>query len=130
MKWYGIAGAMSRNAAKLNLSLNKPNKATSTEELGKRWVSMMPPDAREKFVITKHSDKTAYGEIRIHCPLRGSGDAHACYHLMNYDRTLMEEVGGQLVVLESQATTGADHCKIAIRPEGASVDDFLPAHEK
>ena len=130
MKWYRLASAMSGNAAKLNLTLNKPTPATTPSELGKQWMSMMPPDAKEKFAITSTDDRTAYGEIRIHCPLRGSGDASACYHLMNYDRTLMERVGGQLVVLESQSLTNNDHCKVAIRAQDDSVDDLIPAHVK
>lgn len=37
--------------------------------------------------------ETAYGEITIHCPLRGTGDVHACHRLMAYDRALVEAAG-------------------------------------
>ena len=129
MKAYGLARAMSKSSAKLNLSLNKPEVATSVDELGKTWVSLMPPDAQHKFKFTGSDEKTAFTEIHIKCPLRGSGDPHACYHLMNYDRTLMEKVGGQLIVLETQANSGKDHCKLAIRKAGEDVSDLVPAHE-
>ncbi len=124
MKAYGLAGAMSKSSAKLNLSLNKPEVATSVDELGKTWVSLMPPDAQHKFKFTGSDEKTAFTEIHIKCPLRGSGDPHACYHLMNYDRTLMEKVGGQLIVLETQANSGKDHCKLAIRKAGEDISDL------
>ena len=50
--------------------------------------------------------------------------------MMNYDRTLMEKVGGQLIVLETQANSGKDHCKLAIRKAGEDISDLVPAHER
>lgn len=90
----------------------------------------MPPDGQKHFKISEIKDDTAYTEIHLHCPLRGSGNAHACYKLMNYDRKLMEAVGGQLVVLESQSNSGEKYCKLAIRKRGESVDDLQQAHLK
>lgn len=79
---------------------------------------------------TPSTPETAYGEISVHCPLRGTGDVHACHRLMAYDRALVEAAGGQFIVLDSQATPGRTHCRIAIRKKGERVDDLLPAHEK
>lgn len=79
---------------------------------------------------TATTPETAYGEISVHCPLRGTGDVHACHRLMAYDRALVEAAGGQFVVLESQATPGRTSCRIAIRKRGDRVDDLVPAHER
>ena len=94
------------------------------------WQQLMPPDGQEYFKIAEVSADTAYTEIHLHCPLRGSGDVQACYKLMNYDRKLMEKVGGQLIVLESQSNSGESFCKLAIRKKGADVSDLIPAHKK
>ena len=45
---------------------------------------------------------------------------------MNYDRTLMEKVGGQLIVLETQANSGKD--QQLIRKAGEDVRTY-PAHK-
>lgn len=79
---------------------------------------------------TGSTPETAYGEISVRCPLRGTGDVHACHRLMAYDRALVEAAGGQFIVLESQAVPGRTHCRIAIRKKGERVDDLVPAHEK
>lgn len=79
---------------------------------------------------TATTPETAYGEISVHCPLRATGDVHACHRLMAYDRALVEAAGGQFIVLESQAVPGRTHCRIAIRKKGERVDDLVPAHEK
>lgn len=79
---------------------------------------------------TASTPETAYAEITVHCPLRGTGDVHACHRLMAYDRALVEAAGGQFIVLDSQATPGRTHCRIAIRKKGERVDDLVAAHEK
>ncbi len=79
---------------------------------------------------TATTPETAYGEISVHCPLRGTGDVHACHRLMAYDRGLVEAAGGQFVVLESQAQPGRTTCRIAIRRAGETVSDLVPAHAK
>ncbi len=117
-------------SASLNVFLNKPKQAKTVEDLSARWLEMMPPDGQEFFKISNVDKTTAYTEIHLHCPLRGSGDAKACYHLMNYDRKLMEKVGGQLIVLESQSNSGKPYCKLAIRKKGVDTSDLVPAHEK
>lgn len=126
----GLTRRLTRSSAHLNLSLNKPAPAHSPQELGERWQAFMPPDGRDLFPIKSVDDKTAYTEIHVHCPLRGTGDVQACYKLMNYDRTLMEKVGGELVVLESQSNSGKSYCSIAIRPKSMGTSDLTPAHLK
>ncbi|MEM6892375.1 MAG: hypothetical protein AAF554_01715 [Bacteroidota bacterium] len=119
-----------QKAAHLNLFLNKPKLAPNPESLAKSWQNMMPPDGQKFFKITEVTTDTAYTEIRLHCPLRGTGQVEACYKLMNYDRTLMKAIGGELIVLESQSNSGNNHCKLAIRRKGESIDDLIPAHHK
>lgn len=75
----------------------------------------MPPNQQELFRVTHIEDDTAYAEIHLHCPLRGTGDGEACHKLMHYDRSLMRSVGGSLEVLNSQATSGKSFCQLAIR---------------
>ena len=72
--------------------------------------------------------RTVRAEIRSPCPLRGSGDVEACHRMMEYDRRLLERIGGQLVVLASQAEPGRTFCEVAIRPADAPVDDLEAAH--
>ncbi|MEM8897656.1 MAG: hypothetical protein AAGC85_06105, partial [Bacteroidota bacterium] len=99
----GLTRWSTAQTAKLNILLNKPEGSASVKELADTWQQLMPPDGQHFFPIKEVTEDTAYTEIHLHCPLRGSGDAHACYKLMNYDRKLMEQVGGQLIVLESQS---------------------------
>lgn len=121
---------ITRLSAQLNLLLNKPRPAADVGTLAKTWLDLMPPDGQEYFKIEEVTADTAYTQIHLHCPLRGSGDVHACHKLMNYDRKLMEHVGGQLIVLESQSNSGKPYCRLAIRKTGAEVDDLVPAHHK
>ncbi|MGC6478785.1 MAG: hypothetical protein ACON42_00225 [Flavobacteriaceae bacterium] len=115
--------------ARLNVTINGHKNQTTVKALANRWQKMMPPDYPEKFKITAITEDTAYGEIHIKCPLRNSGDAHACFRLMNYDRTLMKKVGGQLLVLESQSTSGKNYCRVAIRKADRDMADLTAAHQ-
>ena len=117
-------------SAQLNLLLNKPKPAKDAADLAQTWLDLMPPDGQQHFKIEKVTEDTAYTQIHLHCPLRGSGNAHACHKLMNYDRKLMEQVGGQLIVLESQSNSGKPYCRLAIRKAGEEVQDLIPAHER
>lgn len=116
-------------SAQLNILLNKPKPANDVETLAKTWLELMPPDGQEYFKIEEVTGDTAYTQIHLHCPLRGSGDTHACYKLMNYDRKLMEAVGGQLIVLQSQSDKKHEFCRLAIRKAGDNVDDLVPANQ-
>ena len=116
------------SAAKLNMYLNKPEKSSDIKELAEIWQKLMPPDGKELFIIKSIDKNTAITEIHLHCPLRETGDVNSCFKLMNYDRTIMKKVGGQLVVLESQTNSGNNYCKLAIRKEGEDISDLKPAH--
>ncbi|MGE3668390.1 MAG: hypothetical protein AB7K71_01985 [Polyangiaceae bacterium] len=96
--------------------------------LAEEWQRLMP--SRRMVPITRVDADTAYGEIRVECPLRGSGDVDACYRLMEYDRSLMRAHGAEFVVLRSQAEPGVSVCEIAIRPRLFPVADLLPAHRR
>ena len=124
----GLVRWLTSVSAWLNLKLNKPDKEDTTEALAETWVDLMPPDGRELFKIASIEGDTAYTEIHLHCPLRGSGNVKACHQLMNYDRKLMDKVGANLVVLESQSNSGKPFCRLAIRKHGLPTDDLVPAH--
>ncbi|MGB5811147.1 MAG: hypothetical protein WBG86_11490 [Polyangiales bacterium] len=98
------------------------------EELGKEWQRLMPNP--KVMPITHVEGDTAYGEIHVHCPLRGTNDVRACHRLMEYDRALMRPAGGRFVVLESQAEPGVNRCRIAIRPDDQPADDLVSAVER
>jgi len=117
-------------SAKMNLILNRPRPVENLEALAKSWQEMMPPDGQQFFKITEITKDTAFTEIHLHCPLRGTGDVEACYKLMNYDRSLMKAVGGKLIVLESQSNSGKNFCRLAIRETGKDTSDLIPAHKK
>ena len=98
-------------------------------ELAAEWNRLMPRP-REAFPVIESDDHTAVVEIRIHCPLRGTGNAEACWRAMAFDRALMRRAGGRLVVLESQSVTGGACCRLAIRREGSAMDDLTVAHPR
>ena len=116
--------------ANINLSLNNPKASNHLKDLASTWKELMPPDGQDHFQIKEITDDTAYVEIHLHCPLRGTGKVDSCYKFMNYDRILMEKVGGSLTVLESQSNSGKNFCKLAIRQIGVSTADLVPAHKK
>lgn len=96
--------------------------------LGRTWQRLMP---NPRIVpITRVEGDTAFGEIHVHCPLRGTGDVQACHRLMEYDRSLMRPHGARFVVLRSQAEPGVTACQIAIRDASLPHDDLLAAHER
>jgi len=109
--------------AKLNLSLNRPKPTNDLRKLAEIWKALMPPDGQENYKVAKVTNSTAFVEIYLHCPLRGTGKINTCHSFMNYDRTLMKNVGGSLTVLESQSDSGKPYCKLAIRRLGDNIDD-------
>ena len=115
--------------AKLNIQLNKPAPTSDLEDLAKTWQTLMPPDGQEYYQISEITDYTAYVEIHLHCPLRGTDKVGSCYKWMNYDRKLMEAVGASLIVLESQSNSGKNFCRLAIRKKEAGTADLKPAHK-
>ncbi|MFN3202852.1 MAG: hypothetical protein ACE366_30950 [Bradymonadia bacterium] len=102
---------------------------TSAEDLAQEWNRLMPRP-RTAFPVVDTDGETAFVEIHVECPLRGSGHAEACWRSMEFDRALIQASGGRLVVMESQSVTGATCCKLAIRPAGADFDDLPVAHPR
>ena len=111
----GLAKPLTGALAWLNVRVNGHRPQESLTKLSQTWMAMMPPNDQEFFRVTEVTKEAAYAEIHLNCPLRGTGDGKACHALMNYDRSLMKAVGGQLEVLESQATSGKAFCRLAIR---------------
>lgn len=121
-----LSRAWSRGLAALVVRSRRIHPQATPEQLGRAWQSAF---ASARQVPITHTDAdTAYGEIHTPCPLRGSGDVHACHRMMEYDRAIAEKAGGQFVVLRSQAQAGVARCQIAIRRAGAATDDLVPAH--
>lgn len=116
--------------ARFNLLMNKPEHGNDVKTLAETWKALMPPDGQQYFKISEITNDTAYVEIHLHCPLRGSGKVETCHKFMNYDRRLMKSVGGSLTVLESQSNSGDPFCRLAIRKLEHNTDDLIPAHKK
>lgn len=100
----------------------------SPQALGEQWQRIFPSPRHVPLV--KVDDTTAYAEIRTVCPLRGTGDVHACHRMMAYDRMAAARMGARFVVLESQATPGVTVCRVALRHQTLSADDLVAAHER
>jgi len=98
------------------------------EAVGKEWQRMFPSD--DDVPITKITDDTVFAEIHIQCGHRGTGNVEGCHRMMEYDRKMLERIGGQLVILRSQAEPGVAICQLAIRREDASIADLTHAHER
>ena len=98
------------------------------EAVGSEWQRMFP--SSDDVPITKVTDDTVYAEIHIQCGHRGTGNVRGCHRMMEYDRKMLERIGGQLVILRSQAEPGVAICKLAIRKADASTDDLTHAHER
>ncbi len=111
--------------ARATITSKKIRRAHNLEDLGRQWQRGFP--SAKQVPITQVTDDTVYAEIHTPCPLRGTGDVQACYRMMQFDRKVVEQAGGQFVVLTSQATPGHDHCTVAMRAAGASVADLIPA---
>jgi len=114
--------------AKLTIRIKGAEHRESVEEIGKEWQKMFP--SRAFVPIKEVSGDTVYAEILGACPVAGTGDVHACYRLMEYDRQLLKHIGGEFVVLESKADPSIHVCRVAMRVKGANVNDLTPAHEK
>lgn len=115
-----------RSLARKMVKANRIGPASAVGDLGTQW--------QKAFGGTKHhpiveiTSDTVYGEILTECPLRGSGDTHACHRMMEYDREVMRHVGGEFVVLRSQAQPGVHSCLVAMRKGGTDMTDLVPAH--
>lgn len=124
----GVTKMLTTGLAKLTIKNKQIQTASSLQELGQTWQKSFA--AKKLIPITGIDENTLYAEIRIKCPLRGSGDTLACHRMMNFDRQILEQAGGQFLVLESQAVPGVHHCKVAMRLKDQPADDLVQAHEK
>jgi hypothetical protein len=82
----------------------------------------------EHHPVVRSDATTAYAEIHTRCPLRGTGNLEACWHLMAYDRAIASRAGARFVVIASQASPGVTVCQVALRSAGLPADDLVPAH--
>ncbi|OQW54187.1 MAG: hypothetical protein A4S14_01765 [Proteobacteria bacterium SG_bin9] len=119
---------MMRRLARVAMKKANAKPAADLAELHQEWSRSAP--AMASYKLTKIEGDTAYAEVHSECALRGSGDVGACFRMMEYDREIMRKVGGELVILESQASPGRTFCTVAMRRKGASMADFTPAHLK
>jgi hypothetical protein len=110
------------------LGLTRARPQADLEGVAVEWQRMFPSAA--DVPITRISDDTAYAEVHIPCPHRGTGNVEGCYRMMKYDRKMLERIGGQLVILRSQAEPGVEICQLAIRKVGVTTADLTPAHRR
>jgi len=108
--------------------LKNGKKKQRVEDMVNEWRNMFPD--KEKPVILKIEGETAYAEIRTKCPYRATGNVQGCYRMMEYDRKMLEKIGGDFVVLRSQAEANVEHCKIAITNELGKNQSLVQAHLK
>lgn len=114
--------------ARATIRSKKIRKAESLEDLGRQWQRGFP--SAKQVPIREITENTVIAEIHTPCPLRGTGDVHACYRMMQYDREVVRQAGGEFVVLSSQAQPGNHFCTVAMRPQGVDTSDLVPAHKR
>ena len=121
-----LSKVMGQGTAQLVVHAKGLQRAHRLEELGQTWQRAFP--SKKLVPIESIADNTVYAQIHDQCALRGSGDVEACYRMMEFDRGVLERIGGQFVVLESQATPGISKCRVAMRMAGQNLGDLRPAH--
>jgi hypothetical protein len=98
--WLNFATRpLMRGLAAATMRVRKARPQTTVEEIGEEWQRMFP--SRKGVPITGVENDTVYAEIHITCPHRGTGNVEGCYRMMEYDRKMLEDIGGQFVVLRS-----------------------------
>ncbi|MGH8352391.1 MAG: hypothetical protein ACRERY_02495 [Pseudomonas sp.] len=125
--WHWRTRVMAKLLATYMLLKNGGERKDSVAAIAEEWRRMFGLNRFWK--IERIDADTAYCEIHFPCSLERTGDVQACYRLMEYDRALLERIGGQLVVLESRAdpqVTGA--CKVAIRKRDDPRTELIAAH--
>ena len=123
-----VTAALMRGMARLAVRGKGIRPARDAADLGAQWQRAFP--SAKEVPITRIENDTVYAEIRTPCPLRGTGDVHACWRMMEFDREVLRRAGGQFVVLRSQSEPGRSHCEVAMRRAGAPVSDLVPAHRR
>jgi hypothetical protein len=125
-RFNAVTSALMRGMAVLAIRSRGIRTARDTVDLGAQWQRAFP--SAKQVPIRRIEQDTVYAEIHTPCPLRGTGDVHACHRMMEFDRAVLERAGGQFVVLRSQAEPGRAYCEVAMRRAGVPVDDLRPAH--
>lgn len=121
--------AIARLLARYTWLKHRGRPKQDVEAIAEEWRRMFGLNRYWK--IEKVEDGTAYCEIHFDCSLERSGDVQACHRLMEYDRALLDKIGGQMVVLESRADPAVQHrCRIAIRKRDDERQDLVAAHLK
>ena len=123
-----VTSALMQAMARLAIRSKGIRAARDDADLGAQWQRAFP--SAKQVPIRRVDNGTVYAEIHTPCPLRGTGDVHACYRMMEFDRAVAARAGGQFVVLRSQAEPGRTHCEVALRRAGVPVTDLVPAHER
>ncbi len=124
--WHKVTKAVTTLYARLTTTFKGATHRKTVDEVAHEWQRMFPSGVAVKEV----RDGTAYGEIRAECPLRDTGDVEACYRMMEYDRAMLGVIGGEFVVLKSQAEPGVRVCEVAIRRAGEGTHGLDHAHER
>lgn len=127
-RFNAVTSALMRAMARLAIRSKGIRLARDDADLGTQWQRGFP--SARQVPITRIDNGTVYAQIHTPCPLRGSGDVHACYRMMEFDRAVLERAGGQFVVLRSQAEPGRTWCEVAMRRAGVPLTDLVPAHSR
>src|SRR5688572_26388025 len=98
-RWHGLARAILRALAAASTRVFGVRPAATPDALGAAWQSVFP--SKKMVPITRIDGDTVHAEIHVSCPLRGTGDVHACHRLMEYDRAVAARAGANFVVLRS-----------------------------
>ena len=125
---HGFARLALRGLAAASTRLFGVRPAATPAALGAAWQSVFP--SRRMVPIDRIDGDTVHAEIHVRCPLRGTGDVHACHRLMEYDRAVAARAGANFVVLRSQAEPGVSVCQVALRRQGLPTEDLVAAHER
>jgi len=122
------SNTVTRTLASMVVRSKRIHRTERLPDLGPLWQRSFP--SPRQVPIESVSDDTVYARILTPCPLRGTGDVHACHRMMEFDREVLRRAGGQFVVLQSQAEPGVTSCRVALRLQGQAIDDLTPAHER
>lgn len=119
---------LERGLGGLTTALKSAQPQPDLAAVAREWQRMMP--SPRMVPIVEETAGTVVAEIHAQCPYRGTGNVHGCQRMMEYDRKMLETIGGELVVLRSQAEPGVSVCQVALRRKGADLSDLVPAHRR
>jgi len=123
-----VTAAVMRGLARAAIHARGLRPAATPAHLGEQWQRSFP--SAKQVPIRRIEGDTVYAEIHTPCPLRGTGDVHACWRMMEYDREVLRHAGGEFVVLRSQAESHRTHCEVAMRMAGRGTADLVAAHQR